>query len=142
MASEAGRTATLEGAADLKFVEATLDALDRLLAAEPGVGADDRMLFQLAVSEVATNIAEHGQPPGSVRVSVTIDIDPDRLCATFVDSAQPASIVLADAAMPSAEQESGRGVALALMSLDEFTHERAGGNVWRLRRDRRDGTAR
>lgn len=140
MAPEGVRSASLEGVAGLAFVEATLDALSGLAAAAPDVSPEDLMLFQLAVSEVATNIAEHGQPPGSVRVSVTLAIEPAALSATFVDSAEPASIVLADAAMPGPEQESGRGVALALAALDEFTHERAGGNVWRLRRDRRSAT--
>ncbi|ROR67424.1 ATP-binding protein [Agrococcus jenensis] len=130
------RTTTLEGPADLAFVEATLDALDGLYGAAGDVAPDDRALFQLAVTEVVTNIAEHGLPPGSVHVSATLEVHPTHLAASFTDTALPADVELDEAEMPDPLEESGRGIALAAAALDAFEHERRGGNVWRLRRDR------
>ncbi|GAA3602968.1 ATP-binding protein [Agrococcus terreus] len=135
MATDAHAT-TLEGPADLRLVEQVLDALERLYEAADDVAADDRVLFQLAVSEVATNIAEHGLPPGSVRVRVRLEVAPERLAASFVDTARPASVDLDEAEMAAPLEESGRGLAMAVAALDEFTHERSGGNTWSLVRRR------
>ena len=51
---------------------------------------------------------------------------------------EPALIDLGSVSMPGSDAESGRGLAIALATLDELVHETERGNVWRLRRLRRD----
>ncbi|MCG3024087.1 hypothetical protein, partial [Escherichia coli] len=55
------RTAHVAGLAVPAFVEHVLDALDALWQSAPHVTPEDRTLFALAVSEVSTNIAAHGE---------------------------------------------------------------------------------
>ena len=55
-------------------------------------------------------------------------------CMSTVGTADPALLDLRHVEMPDEDAESGRGLAIALATLDELTHERDGGNTWRLRR--------
>ncbi|MGU3644377.1 ATP-binding protein [Microbacterium sp. C23T] len=131
-------TLRLEGVADDALVDRVHDALDELLRRFPDVGDEDAMLFRLAVSEVATNIAAHALAREPVRVTVELDADTDALSAVFTDTAEPALIDLGSVSMPGADAESGRGLAIALATLDELVHETERGNIWRLRRLRHD----
>ncbi|MFE5410882.1 ATP-binding protein [Microbacterium sp. NPDC056569] len=136
MATESG--IHLEGVADDALVDRVHDALDDLLGRVPGIGEEDAMLFRLAVSEVATNVVEHALAREPVRVTVELDADADALSAVFTDTAEPALIDLGSVSMPGSDAESGRGLAIALATLDELVHETERGNVWRLRRLRHD----
>ena len=90
------RTAHVAGLAGPAFVEHVLDALDALWEASPHVAPEDRTLFALAVSEVSTNIAAHGEAEGEPDAGITVEVDiavaDDELVATFVDTADPARI--------------------------------------------------
>ncbi|MBT2483838.1 MULTISPECIES: ATP-binding protein [unclassified Microbacterium] len=124
----------IDGPAGLAMVDRALDQLDLLWARSPEVSAEDRTLFTLAVSEVATNVVQHN---GTAPVTMTVDVRVagDVLCADITDSAPPASIEWRDVAMPDADSESGRGLALARAALDEFSHTfDEHGNTWTLRR--------
>ena len=145
----------LRGRAELAFVERALDELDafwdgRGHAVEPL----DRTLFTLAISEVLTNIVQHGAAGGSaapstgegegagagaaagpVEIRMTISASRDELRAVIADTAPPAGIDWEAVSMPDADAESGRGLALARSSLDEFAHTSGdGGNTWTLSR--------
>lgn len=125
----------LDGPARLALVDEVLDALDRTWGDAPHVSEEDRTLFALAVSEVATNMVQHGEGPVDVTVTVDIRISGDALSATLVDTAPPASIDWHGVAMPGEESESGRGLALAQAVLDDFSHDYDHlGNTWTLRR--------
>ena len=124
----------VEGAARPAFIDDVHDALERLWASAPQVGEEDRLLFTLAASEVATNIVTHATSGHRIDVVFEASVSSDAIVATFTDNADPAPVALLDATMPGTDAESGRGLALALAALDAFTHEAAGGNVWRLRR--------
>lgn len=128
----------VEGPADLSLVDAVHAALESLWNAVPNVSDEDRMLFALAVSEVATNVVEHAEGPEHPEVSIRIEADADALTAVMTDNADPALIRLDRVGMPGEDAESGRGLALALAALDELTHVPGDGNVWRLRRVRRN----
>ena len=129
----------LEGLADDALVDRVHDALDELFGRTPGVGDEDAMMFRLAVSEVATNVVDHALAREPIQVSVALDADAQALSAVFTDTADPALIDLGAVSMPGEEAESGRGLAIALATLDELTHETGPGtNVWRLRRLRRE----
>ncbi len=118
------------------FVDAVHDALEELWRRVPDVGDEDRMLFALAMSEIATNVVSHAEGRELIEVRVTITASDDALTAVFTDTADPALIDLGAVSMPGAEAESGRGLALALAALDELTHDTDDGNTWRLARRR------
>ncbi len=128
----------IEAVADGSFVDRVHDALDELFRRTPGVGDEDAMLFRLAVSEVATNVVDHALSREPVRVTVELEADATALSAVFADTAEPALIDLDDVSMPGEDAESGRGLAIALATLDELVHETEHGNIWRLRRLRHD----
>jgi serine/threonine-protein kinase RsbW len=124
----------LEGVADPLLVDRVHEALDQLFERAPGAGEEDRMLFRLAVSEVATNVVEHALAREPIHVTVEVDAGADAFSAVITDTADPALIDLGAVEMPAEDAESGRGLAIALATLDELVHERDGGNTWRLRR--------
>jgi serine/threonine-protein kinase RsbW len=128
----------ISGPADLALVDAVHEALGQLWQEVPDVSDDDRILFSLAVSEVATNVVEHASGEDKPTVSIRLSVDGAELIAVMSDDADPALIRLDEVSMPDADAESGRGLALALAALDELRHEAGDGNVWVLRRDRRD----
>lgn len=127
----------VSGRAELALVDAVHDALDEMWRAVPDVSDEDRLLFALAVSEVATNVVEYAAGDASPTVTIRLSVDAAELVAVMSDDADPALIRLDRVTMPDAEAESGRGLALALAALDELRHETDDGNVWILRRDRR-----
>ena len=127
----------IDGIADAALIDRVHDALDELFRRTPGVDDEDAMLFRLAVSEVATNVVEHAQAREPVHVTVELDADDAALSAVFIDTADPALIDLHGVSMPDEAAESGRGLAIALATLDELVHETERGNTWRLRRVRR-----
>ncbi|MCI1018878.1 ATP-binding protein [Microbacterium sp. C5A9] len=136
MGSEPG-SARVIGAATPAFVDEVLDALDALWAESAHVASEDRTLFTLAVSEVATNIVQHAEAfaHAEISVDVALRVAPDELLATIVDTAHPASIDWENVSMPDHESESGRGLAIATAALDEFEHSGgSAGNTWVLRR--------
>ena len=132
MASE--RTTSLDGVADAALPDRVFEALEVLWAQSPHVGDEDRTMFALAVSEIAANIAEHARAREPVQVSVTLGVGADDAWAVFSDTADPALIDLRNVGMPGTDAESGRGLAMALATLDELVHETSAGNTWRLRR--------
>jgi serine/threonine-protein kinase RsbW len=137
MPSEILAHALVEGPADLSLVDAVHAALESLWGAVPDVSEEDRMLFALAVSEVATNVVEHAGGPAHPTVRVRLEVDAGALTAVMTDDADPALIRLDAVTMADEDAETGRGLALALATLDELSHEPGEGNTWRLRRWRR-----
>jgi serine/threonine-protein kinase RsbW len=127
----------LAGVAGPGLIDRVHEALDRLFEGAPAAGDEDRMLFRLAVSEVATNVVEHAAAREPIHVTVELDADAGAFSAVFTDTADPALIDLGAVSMPDEDAESGRGLAIALATLDELVHERDGGNTWRLRRTHR-----
>ena len=96
-----------------------------------GWGDDDRSCVELALSEIATNIVEHGDGSGSgqVRARLEIVIDSRQVRVVVDDDAPPADITLGG--MPDVSAESGRGLALVDLVTDSFAHTTsADGNRW------------
>jgi serine/threonine-protein kinase RsbW len=100
--------------------------------------ADDlfRMLFDMAVAEVAANILEHARPEGrSIRMDLELSVWPDRVEARFSDDGQPLArrIEARGLGLDEPPRERGRGLGLALSALDELGYESVDGlNRWRL----------
>lgn len=138
----------VRAAADPEVVDVVLDALESLYDEVADVDPEDRLHFSLAVSEIVTNVVEHGAhriavgsepeaPKPGVDVDVCVEITSAVLRATVTDTAEAAEVPLAQAAMPGEWAESGRGLALAMEVLDELRHDAGPGNTWHLSRRRR-----
>jgi len=89
-----------------------------------------RMLFEIAVAEVAANILEHALPP---QITLTLRAEDGLVSADFIDTgmgwggSRDARRVVDDLA------ERGRGLTIAHVSVDEVAYERLGEvNHWRL----------
>ena len=97
---------------------------------------ETRFAFEIAVVEIATNIVEHThRVEGSAgrRFKLTLSADDEAVTAVFSDNGMPADIDLSTVAMADVDDESGRGLALAIAALDSLDYSREGGrNIWTL----------
>ena len=107
------------------------EALARLWAELSPQPADEwRMMFDLAVSEVAANIVEHAQPP---YMSLRLSAAAGRVVAEFADGGRGWSGPPSPSRLVDDLSERGRGLALARTAVDEVVYERDGPvNRWRL----------
>ncbi|MGJ9371796.1 ATP-binding protein [Nesterenkonia sp. CF4.4] len=139
MTADGGSRVTLTGAAELDFVDRVLTALEELFQGAGDLTDEDRTFFSLAVSEIITNIVMHSNCQGDAGVTVTADltVDAAALSARFQDDAAPVTIALHEAELPEELAESGRGLAIAKMALDQLSHEVNNGHTWTLVRRRR-----
>lgn len=124
-----GASHLLQATAGPELLEPVHDLLARLWADEPGVDERDRIRFEIAVAEVAANIAEHGA--GAARVSLRLSSSPDRIQAVFEDDGAP--VEATPEQPPAGDAERGRGLLLARSAVDRFSYERDGAtNRWVL----------
>lgn len=119
--------------------------LEQVSREHPDVAADDLMMFETAIIEIAGNVVEHGRPPGRVVYEFRLDVLPDRLEAELADSGDAfahhdtdVSDVVDGARLPDDPlDESGRGLFLADAVLDELRYSRTRGrNLWTMVRRR------
>jgi serine/threonine-protein kinase RsbW len=130
-----GREFSLRAAAVPESLELIHDLLQELWEGEPGIDLMDRIRFETALIEVASNIIEHSRPAGTdpVRLVLAVECAPERLYAEFTDNARPAGIDLSVAELPDDLSTSGRGLALAKVALDQFSSAKEDdGNRWTL----------
>lgn len=119
----------------------TLDAIHALLGSiweqSPDVSMADQMRFETALIELASNIFRHADTGGGISCSLAVHIDSHQIEAHLRDTGQPGDIQLTGVEMPDAYSESGRGIALINVLVDEFTYTREGEqNIWRILRRR------
>ncbi|MBB1484469.1 ATP-binding protein [Tessaracoccus sp. MC1865] len=125
----------VEGLAETALIERVLEAYELLRQGWPSGDEEDHQLFALALSEVTTNIIQHSRTDTAVTLTARMTLTPEGAGACLTDDAIPAHLDWDSIAMPEADSESGRGLALAQAVLDEFSHEPSpGGNIWRLGR--------
>jgi serine/threonine-protein kinase RsbW len=121
----------------------TLDSIDLVQAgfdtwwaALADGNVSTRFAFETAVVEIAANIVEHtrrAEGTSGRRYSLDLSADAVELTAVFTDNGMPADIDLSKVTMADVDDESGRGLALALAALDRLDYERVGGrNIWTL----------
>jgi serine/threonine-protein kinase RsbW len=111
--------------------------LQTLWATRPDIGDLDRMAFETALIELASNVVEHANSGEGVTCIITVAVDNQYLKGNLSDTAEAGEIQIAGMTMPSTEAESGRGIALVQMLVDELQYERVGDrNIWSFRRDR------
>jgi serine/threonine-protein kinase RsbW len=122
-------------------VPASLDLVHTLLeavwASHQDVQADDRMRFELGVTEIAGNIVEHAAAPAPIDFHLCVEVFDDRLEARFRDPGRRVEVDFDNTAMPDAMAESGRGLALVLAVVDQLTYRHDGSdNHWLVMRRR------
>lgn len=117
----------------LEFLDEVHAALDRLLD-RCRADEEEGVYFRMAVVEVATNLIDHacgGVPDCHVSLQLT-GLDRS-LWAEFEDNGRPRP---GDrpVKLPEAEAEGGRGLAMAIQSVDEmhYCRDQKGVNRWTL----------
>ena len=122
--------------ADAEAIERVHALFEELAERRPDVPAERRGAFELAVVEVVTNVIRHGAEGTRARVELEVGHTRDGgLRAVVTDDAEPVDIDVASASMPDPDDfaESGRGLALIALLVDEFEHEPlTHGNRWTL----------
>jgi serine/threonine-protein kinase RsbW len=112
-------------------LEAVHEAMAELWQKLPETPGDEwRMLFELAVSEVAANIVEHARPKVmQLRLRASAGV----VTAEFADGGQGWSGPPEPAHVLDELAERGRGLSMAIAAVDDVVYERAGSvNRWRL----------
>lgn len=121
---------TIAGRADHAWLTQVEQVLTEAWRETPQLGEADRMMFELAVHEIAANMVEHA---GYARCDLELSVDPRQLSVRMQDDGPPVAVNPATATMPDLQAETGRGLAIALQVLDVFEHHRTGGtNHWLL----------
>lgn len=116
-------------------VDAVHEFLETVWEANPEVGELDRMAFETALIELASNVIQHAAGDGGVTCVLTVSADERGLSATLADTADAGGIVLMNREMPSELAESGRGIALIQALVDDLRYERLEErNVWTITR--------
>jgi serine/threonine-protein kinase RsbW len=131
------RHAHLDEPATIESLESVQDAFEEWWTALGDESVTTRFSLETAIVEIAANIVEHSRRSDAQvagrRYTLDLHASDDELTAVFRDNGLPADIDLAAVTMADLEDESGRGLALAIASLDrlEYRHE-DGRNVWTL----------
>lgn len=121
-------------------VDAVHEFLETVWEANPGVSEFDRMAFETALIELASNVIQHAAGEGGVTCVLTVDADENGLSASLADTADAGGIVLMNRSMPDELSESGRGIALIQALVDDLRYERVDErNVWSISRARESG---
>lgn len=124
------------GTAGPECLDRVHDLLADLWRGAPDVGDEDRMLFEIAVVEIAGNVVEHAGPK-PVDCQVELSVWADRLEATFHDTGDEAPVDLRDHGLPDELAETGRGLAMIRRAVDVLQYERVDdANRWHLLRVR------
>ncbi len=136
-AAEPSYTCRLTAPARPGSIESVHELIASLWTQRPELSATDRIRFEAAVIEVASNIVKHttvavGGGP-EVIIELTLVARPDRITAQFRDDGNAANVDLGIAEFPDETSENGRGLALARAMTDAASYERSGSrNIWTL----------
>ncbi|HEY8588937.1 MAG TPA: ATP-binding protein [Naasia sp.] len=111
--------------------------LEEVWAAHGDVPDLDRMAFETALIELASNVIGHADGGEGISCSLAVTVSEDRIEANLVDTGQPGNIVLSAVALPDDLAESGRGLPIIQALVDELSYSREDGlNRWHIARKR------
>jgi serine/threonine-protein kinase RsbW len=128
---------TLDLACPPDDVTAVHAFLESVWVTEPSLSAEDRMALELALVELTSNVIEHGARATGVACTLRVEIAPDAVEALLTDDGVPVPVDPSAAQLPDALAESGRGLALVQMVVDDLRYERVDDrNRWTVRRGR------
>jgi serine/threonine-protein kinase RsbW len=133
--TDAGQTLVLRSPRD--NVDLVHGFLEQLWLDRPDIGELDRMAFETALIELVSNVIEHADGGQGVTCRITVAVDDNTLVANLSDTAEAGEIQVIGRPMPSVDAESGRGIALIQMLVDDLQYERVGeNNLWSISRNR------
>ncbi|MEO7722587.1 MAG: ATP-binding protein [Pseudolysinimonas sp.] len=116
-------------------VDTVHDLLEDVWTDAPSIPAGDRLRFETALIELASNVIRHADGGSGVTCTLMIETFPDRIEATLSDSGEPGNVQLAEREMPDDLSESGRGIPLIQALVDELSYDRDGSlNRWHIMR--------
>ena len=122
-------------------VDTVHDLLETVWPDVPEISMEDRLSFETALIELASNVMRHADPGSGVLCTLTIETFPDRIEATLSDTGEPGDVQLVDRSMPEELAESGRGIPLIQALVDELRYDRADGlNHWYITRQLAPGS--
>jgi serine/threonine-protein kinase RsbW len=141
--ADTGERIAFTSAAVPEVLDVAHEQLEALWTRHPEIPEHERARFETGLVEVLGNVAKHAfalpgaaGPPGSPsrQLSVVVHVGPGGLEAVVEDDGRPVEVDLSAVTMPGPDAESGRGLALAVASLDELEYSRQDGrNRWRIR---------
>jgi serine/threonine-protein kinase RsbW len=113
--------------------------LETVWASDPGVESTDRMAFETAIIELASNVIQHADGGGGITWYLTVSCTPDTLTAVLYDGGVSAEVALDDRTLPDPLSESGRGLTFVQMLVDTLEYRRSErGNEWSISKRRSD----
>lgn len=102
----------------------------------PAVSTMDRVCFETALIELASNVISHAGDGSGIQCLLTVDVFNDHVEARLSDSGEPGDLQLTPRAMPDELSESGRGIPLIQALVNEVEYAREGSlNQWRISRN-------
>jgi serine/threonine-protein kinase RsbW len=112
------------------------EMLEQVWTDVPEIGPEDRLKFEIALIELASNVMRHADAGTGVVCALVIQTHPDRITATLSDSGEPGNVTLAGRSLPEdALAESGRGIPLIQALVDELRYDSDDGfNHWHISR--------
>jgi serine/threonine-protein kinase RsbW len=133
--SDAGQTLVLRSPRD--NVDLVHGFLEQLWSDRSDITDLDRMAFETALIELVSNVIEHADGGQGVTCVITVTVNDNTLVAKLSDTAEAGEIQVVGRPMPSTDAESGRGIALIQMLVDDLQYERVGeNNLWSISRNR------
>jgi serine/threonine-protein kinase RsbW len=137
-AAEGAVELRVDGVAEPGWLDEVHAALAQLWAAAPDAPELDRLRFETAVIEIATNVVRHTTPGGDdgpVHAVAVLRVAPPLLEAEITDDGTLVDVDLNPAPVDDLAV-SGRGIALVQRAVDTLSYSRRSGrNTWRLERD-------
>jgi serine/threonine-protein kinase RsbW len=115
-------------------VDEVHDSVDDLWHLNPDLGTGERIRFETALLELAGNVIEHAEGNERLVCGLTLRRTSTTLEAVLSDSGGEVQVPFRTV-MPDPEEmaESGRGIAMIELLMDDFSYERdPEGNRWRL----------
>ena len=114
-------------------VDAVHTLLETVWAHDVLVSLADRVRFETALIELASNVLQHTDTGSGVTCYLWLEISAEQIVATLRDSGADGVGQLPDSGMPDELAESGRGLPLIHALVDELDYQRDGDmNEWRI----------
>ena len=129
---------TVHGPAQPHVVDALQDEFARIWPRASEIRPEDRMPFELAVVEIASNVVQHAHATEGRVLELAVELEIRRnvlLARLYEINAEPLPDVLGDGELPPPEAEHGRGLGMVRQLVTTVTCERQKDtNVWTLSR--------
>lgn len=136
MTEQGGGRSVIDVAAEPESIDLVQNAFEAWWVALGDDSLETRFSFETAIVEIAANVVEHSRRSDADvgrRFTLELSASDETMTAVFHDNGMPSDIDLSAVSMADLEDENGRGLALALLSLESLDYRHEGGrNVWTL----------